>query len=223
VQYWNGSAWATVPNGSVSGNNKVWRQLSFSSITTSKIRVVVNAMADNAYCRVVEVEAWESAPPPPSNVALSSNGGTAVASSTLSSYGAGSVIDGSRKAINNGIWLDNTYQSFPDWVEVDFSGSKTISEIDVVTQQDANQNPVEPTLSQTFSLYGITAFNVQYWNGSTWVNVPNGSVTGNNKVWRQFSFSSITTSKIRVVVNSGADNVYSRVVEVEAWTDASGG
>jgi len=91
----------------------------------------------------------------------------------------------------------------------------------VVTQQDDYQNPVEPTLTQTFSLYGITAFDVQYWNGSTWVTVPNGSITDNNKVWRQFTFSSITTSKIRVVVNAGADNVYSRVVEVEAWT-ASG-
>jgi hypothetical protein len=40
-------------------------------------------------------------------------------------------------------------------------------------------------------------------------------------VWRQFSFSSIATSKIRVVVNAGADNAYSRVVEVEAWTGPS--
>jgi RHS repeat-associated protein len=53
--------------------------------------------------------------------------------------------------------------------------------------------------------------------------VPNGSVTGNNKVWRQFTFADITTSKIRVTVNAGVDNVYSRVVEVEAWGDATGG
>ena len=86
----------------------------------------------------------------------------------------------------------------------------------MVTQQDTNQNPVEPTLGMTFSNYGITAFDVQYWNGSGWATVPGGSVTGNNKVWRQFTFSNITTSKIRVVVNDVADHVYSRVVEVEA-------
>jgi len=53
--------------------------------------------------------------------------------------------------------------------------------------------------------------------------VPGGSVTGNNKVWRQFTFTPVTTSKIRVVVNAGIDNVYSRVVEVEAWGNSSTG
>jgi len=44
--------------------------------------------------------------------------------------------------------LDNTYGSFPDWVEVDFNGSKTLSEIDVITQQDNPQNPVEPIIKR---------------------------------------------------------------------------
>jgi RHS repeat-associated protein len=158
-----------------------------------------------------------------SNVALAANGATATGSTTLSPYVAANVIDGSRRAINGTAWLDNTFNSFPDWIEISFNGSKTISEIDVITQQDDSQNPVEPTLSQIFSLYGITAFDVQYWNGSAWATVPGGSVTGNNKVWRQFSFAPITTSKIRVMVNAGVDNVYSRVVEVEAWTGASSG
>ena len=138
-------------------------------------------------------------------------------SSTLSPYVAGNVIDGSRQAVNSTVWLDNTFNSFPDWLEVSFSGNKTISEIDVITQQDDPQHLVEPTLTQTFSLYGITAFDVQYWTGSAWATVPGASVTGNNKVWRQFTFTPITTTKIRVVVNAGADNAYSRVVEVEAW------
>jgi len=58
---------------------------------------------------------------------------------------------------------------------------------------------------------------VQYWNGSAWATVTGGSVTGNNNVWRQFTFASISTSQIRVVINAGADNAYSRAVEVEAW------
>ena len=91
----------------------------------------------------------------------------------------------------------------------------------VPAQQD-EQPQVQPTLTQTFSLYGITAFDVQYWNGSAWTTVSGGSVMGNNKVWRQFTFSSITTSKIRLVVNDGADHILSRVVEVEAWTAPSG-
>src|SRR5207245_1669243 len=98
------------------------------------------------------------------NFALASNGGTASASSYLGSpynYYPSYVNDGARTSGSNGaIWLDGTSSSFPDWIEVDFNGSKTINEIDVITQQDA-QNPVEPTLSMTFSNYGITAFDVQ--------------------------------------------------------------
>jgi len=209
-----------VPGGSVTGNNKVWRQFTFTPITTTKIRVLVNGGADNAYSRIVEIEAWSGTSPTLSNYARATNGGSVTASSTLSPYVASNVIDGSRRAVNSTLWLDNTYGSFGDWVEVSFNSSKTISEIDVITQQDDPNNPVEPTLAQTFSLYGVTAFDVQYWNGSAWTTVPGGSVTGNNKVWRQFTFASITTTKIRVLVNGGADNAFSRLTEVEAWGPA---
>src|SRR5215208_5135310 len=154
------------------------------------------------------------------NVALALNGGVATASSYLGppyNFYPSYTNNGSRRALNNDIWLERTYATFPDWIQIDFNGARTISEIDVVTQQDDNQNPVEPTLTQTFSTWGITAFDLQYWNGSSWATIPGGTVTGNNKVWRQFSFAPVTTSKIRVVVNAGVDNVYSRVVEVEAW------
>lgn len=78
-------------------------------------------------------------------------------------------------------------------------------------------NPVEPNESMTFSSYGVIGFDAQYWNGSVWVTVPGGSVTGNNKVWKKISFSPITTTKIRVLINGTSDG-WSRLVEVEAWT-----
>src|SRR5262249_51906920 len=76
------------------------------------------------------------------------------------------------------------------------------------------------TSSMTFTQYGLTAFQVQYWNGSAWVDVPGGNVTGNNLVWRQFTFAPISTDRIRVLVNSTQDNVWSRITELEAWTAA---
>jgi sialate O-acetylesterase len=137
-------------------------------------------------------------------------------------YSPSSAITGNRTGKNwghRGGWNDATLNAYPDWLEIDFSGSKTISEIDVFTLEDGD--PVTPTLTTTFTKSGITAFDVQYWNGSAWTNVPNGSVTGNNNVWRQFTFSSIPTSKIRVVVNN-ALNSYSRITDLEAWTPADG-
>jgi RHS repeat-associated protein len=72
----------------------------------------------------------------------------------------------------------------------------------------------------TFSSYGLTSYEVQYWDGTAWLTVPNGSVTGNNKVWRKFIFSPIVTNKIRVLTHASGDG-YSRVAELEAWTGGS--
>ena len=56
VQYLNGSTWTTVPGGAITGNNQVWRTLSFSALTTSAIRVRINAAVDGV-ARLDEVEA----------------------------------------------------------------------------------------------------------------------------------------------------------------------
>ena len=160
------------------------------------------------------------------NVALTSSGATTSASSTLVnppfSYPVSAVSNGDRKGLNGGYggnWAGSS-ASFPQWVQVEFNACQTISEIHVFSLQDNYANPLEPTEAMTFSLYGLTGFDVQYWNGSAWVTVPGGSVSGNNKVWKKISFAAITTTKIRVLVNATVDG-WSRIVEVEAWTSAS--
>jgi RHS repeat-associated protein len=165
------------------------------------------------------------------NVAAQANGGTASASSTYNAVGGDSIytfpasgaIDGDRKGLNwgsGGGWNDATASGFPDWLQVNFSGSQTVDEIDVFTVQDNYTAPVEPTAGMTFTRYGITDFQVQYWNGSAWLDVPGGNIAGNNLVWRRLTFAPITTDRIRVVVN-GALETYSRIIEVEAWTAAT--
>jgi YD repeat-containing protein len=161
------------------------------------------------------------------NIALSANGSLTSASSIYTypgySFPTSAAINGEHKGLNyynNGTWHSGT-NSFPQWLQVGFNASKTIDEIDVLTVQDNNSNPSEPTPTMTFSLLGLTAYNVQYWSGSGWVVVPGGSVSGNNFVWRKFSFSSIMTSKIRVVTNVSVDG-WSRITELEAWGTAAG-
>ena len=58
---------------------------------------------------------------------------------------------------------------FPDWLQVDFSASKTIDEIDVFSGQSSGTSDPTATLTSTSA---ITDFQVQYWNGSTWAVVP---------------------------------------------------
>jgi RHS repeat-associated protein len=160
------------------------------------------------------------------NVALAANGGVATASSTAtgSGFSATYAINGNyRGPWGNSVegWNDNTSNVVPDWIQLDFAGSKTIDEISVFSLHDNYTVENTPTETQTFTLYGLLNFDVQYWNGSTWVTVPGGSVTGNNKVWRKFTFSPITTSKIRVHITSVPDS-WSRVVEVQAFGTSAG-
>jgi hypothetical protein len=220
VQYWTGSGWATVPGGSITGNRQVWVRIGFSALTTDRIRVMVTRTADG-WSRIVELEAWTSPPPPTAtNVAAQASGGVATASSAYTApvYAASAVNNGDRKGDPRvgSFWNSAGPNGFPEWVRVDFNGPKTITEIDVFMVQDAYASPVDPTPSMTFSAYGITDFEVQYWTGSGWATVPGGSITGNRQVWVRVSFSPLTTNHIQVVITRTADG-WSRVVELEAW------
>ncbi len=107
------------------------------------------------------------------NVALTSNGGVATASSTASpSEGLGnyeplSAINGERAGAgtgasfsNNTFWRDGTADVYPDWWQVNFQGHKTIDEIDVYTLQDNYTNPSEPTEAMTFTLATVSSVHV---------------------------------------------------------------
>ena len=152
------------------------------------------------------------------NVALASNGGVASASSTYATaFPVSAVNNGDRKGLgwgNGGGWNDATGNTFPDWVQINFSGPKTIDHVIVYTLQDNYSNPVEPSDTLTFTQYGVTDFQVQGWNGSAWVAL--GSVTGNKLVKRTVSFTATTTDRIRVNI-TGALSYYSRITEIEAW------
>jgi subtilisin family serine protease len=160
------------------------------------------------------------------NVAAAANGAVATASSLYgANYPASGTINGDRKGLNwgaGGGWNDGTQNAFPDWLEVEFFRPMVIDEVNVFSMQDNYTAPIEPTSSMTFTYWGVRAFDVQYWNGAGWVAVPGGSVTNNNKVWRQVLFAPVTTTKIRVSITN-AMNGYSRVMEVEAWGMATSG
>ena len=180
-----------------------------------------SASASGAIVRATELEVFSSCSP--TNVAAAAAGATAVASTEASvvRFPAASAINGDRTGnawgSGTGGWNDGTRGVFPDSLEVDFSGAKTVNEIRVYTLQNNWTTAGEPTLTTPATGEGILDFDVQYWNGSAWVTVPGGSVTGNDKAMRVFSFADITTTKIRVVVNNARNN-YSRIVEVEAFS-----
>ena len=65
IQYRSGSDWVTVPGGSITNNNRVWRSISLSSpIETTGIRIRVNSALET-FSRITEVEAWGLSVPTP--------------------------------------------------------------------------------------------------------------------------------------------------------------
>lgn len=178
----------------------------------------------------------------PTNVAAAANGAFATASSTVNAnYPASAAINGDRTGSSwgtpNGGWNDGSEGVFSqDWVRLDFNGTKTIDEINVYTLRDnyASQS-TDPTLTETFNTafntgQGATSYDVQYLSGNGWITVncgsptnPCGRVINNNKVRRQFLFSPVTTSSVRVAVHGAVPwsvgNNFSRLVEVEAYTN----
>jgi hypothetical protein len=216
VQGWNGTNWVTL--GTVSGNNLVKRTVNFSAFTTDRIRVnVTGALA--SYSRLVEIEAFGvAAATMQNNVAAAALGAVVAASSTFGAgYPVAAVNNGDRTGAgwaSGGGWNDATAGVFPDYVQIVFNGQKTIDHVNVYTLQDNFGSPVEPSNIMTFSQYGITDFNVQGWNGVSWVTL--GTVSGNNLVKRTVNFAAFATDRVRVNVNSALAG-YSRIVEIEAW------
>ncbi|WP_239796687.1 fibronectin type III domain-containing protein [Candidatus Nitrotoga arctica] len=157
-----------------------------------------------------------------SNVALASVGAVASASSTYSSaFPVAAVNDGQCTGAtwgNGGGWNDATINTQPDWVQINFNGTKTIDRVVVYTIQDNYTDGNEPTDILTFSLGGITGFTIQGWNGSAWTTL--ATVSGNNLVKRTVSFAAFTTNQIRINVTSVLAG-YSRIIEIEAWGVAS--
>ncbi len=215
VQAWVGNAWQTV--ATVTGNNLVKKTVTFSPVTTDRIRIyITGALASSS--RLTEIEAW-GVNAGNLNVASVGNGAVASASSVYYTgwLPVATVNDSERAGMYWGLgngWADGTPNAYPDWVQIQFSGQRSISSVVVYTVQDAFNSPSDPTDTMTFTTFGITDFNVQYWNGSAWVTL--GSMTGNNLVKKTFNFTAVTTDRIRVNINNAMASS-SRITEIEAW------
>jgi hypothetical protein len=151
------------------------------------------------------------------NVALSSLGAVATGSSQFNAnFPASAANNGARTGAwgsPSGGWADQTSNTYPDTLEINFGQSRTVSRAVVVTLADSG-GAVEPTAATLATVNGLTDFQIQYWNGSTWVTV--ATVTANDKAMRDLSFSAVTTDRMRLYVTAARAN-FSRVMELEFW------
>ncbi|HEV3467765.1 MAG TPA: zinc-dependent metalloprotease family protein [Pyrinomonadaceae bacterium] len=186
------------------------------NVGTDAARVRVEAVG-NIFFDISDADFQITADPCLVNHAL---GATATASSVYPNWDFNpmSAIDGDRTGVNwgsGGGWNDGTRATYPDWLEVSFGGARAVNQVRVYTLQDGYAGGAEPTAATTASENGIIDFDIQAWDGTSWVTVPGGEIRGNALALRAVIFPEVTTTKVRVLVLNSRLN-YSRIVEVEA-------
>jgi len=155
------------------------------------------------------------------NIALTSLGGTAYASSEYSSnYNVGSVNNGDTSSDSwgspGGGWEDGTVDDFPDYLWVTFNKVRTLTRAKIYTLDSA---------TYPASTYGIKNYELQYLKlggnpgtDSDWKTYT--TITDNSEGMRSHYLGHIPTEGIRLKINgSNGSNDYSRVIEFEAYED----
>lgn len=156
------------------------------------------------------------------NVALGQAGSTATADSTAAGSDPANVINGRTDASQWGTagvgWTDGTQGAFPDTLTVNFGTTRTIDHV-VIQTLDSQTYPA--------SQYGIRDFTVDYFNGSSWVNIAN--VTGNQQGVVTVNLgAAVQAQQLRLTVTasntsgSAAMDGYSRVMQVQAFQKGLG-
>ncbi|UPK42511.1 discoidin domain-containing protein [Paenibacillus pabuli] len=195
LQYWNGLIWVNLVQ--VTGNQELMRSHTFSAVNTTKVRVVARKGPSHqpGYVRINELEIYGNP-----NLARSAS---ITADSTFSGYAVSKINDGDRSTALGGTssWANGANTPLPQNVTLDLGQSKQVSKVDLYTTQG----------------YVLADYDLEYWNGSSWVSLV--KVTANKDTYRTHSFSPVNTSKIRIVCRTGPSHQagYVRINELEIY------
>ena len=157
---------------------------------------------------------------PAQNVALATSGAVASASSAgwgdFAPSSASKLIDDRRSGFDS-YWTDDTTDEFPDVVQINFFGNKTIDRVVVYSvQEELNHfGGIDPTDTDNCFVYVLADFTVEGWNGNNWVTL--GTVEDNDLCKRTVTFAPFSTDQIRINVTAVGGWSLTRIAEVEAW------
>ncbi len=192
LQHFNGTAWVTIPGGSVFGNSNVERNVVFSNpITASSFRI----LGQDANLRIRELALYPPNGPAgfPLGTDLTLNLAyqrPTVASSNTAGNFALNAVDG--RAHVGSMWQPVT--AGVNTLDVDLRVSTKIGSAHLYSG-----SPGVPALGD---------FVLKYWNGTTWQNIAGGSVTGNTTSDLVVSFTPVTTSQVRLeFTNPGTTSI----------------
>jgi hypothetical protein len=225
LQYWDGSAWRTVPgqrrNHPVPTGHTANR-IAFPEIRASKLRALLTHRK-GVYSGLSEFEAWGrgSLPlPPPTapigNLAYNPKGvgyPKASASYTSPFDRVEEVNDGKSFFSVNSRNRWTAYQSpnATDWVAIDFGPEQTVDTLLLHLWGDGG------------GVRAPASYNIQYWTGTAWQDAedqrksPEAPTTGAVNTVR---IKPVRTSRVRVVFTH-PKGAYSGMTELEVWHEGS--
>jgi hypothetical protein len=211
IQVLNGSTWTTVANQvkTPSAPRANYNVVRFPAVSAQQVRVLMTN-ASGAKSGLTEMKIHNRGgvidpPPPTGNLAPSATPSASYTSPWESVAALNDNIDppSSNDTVNPrwGTWPNQGQQ----WGELTWSSSVTLNRAQVYFFDD-NQGIDLPA-----------SWRLQYWNGSTYVDVPGASgypVVGNQ--YNQVTFTAVTTTRLRVLLQS-ATNFSVGLLEVKAF------
>ncbi len=127
-----------------------------------------------------------------SPIAYSASPSSSFCSSWESVYGLNDQVEPESSADRRGMVYGNWDHKTPEWIQYDFDKPQTISSTDIYWFCDNE------------GLYAPSAWSMQHWDGSAWVEVQNPSAYGIAlDGWNHCSFTSVTTTRVRVTIQPG--------------------
>ncbi|GAA1641582.1 discoidin domain-containing protein [Catellatospora bangladeshensis] len=197
VQYYNGSAWVTVPSQvkSPSAPRANYNVATFTAVSAQRVRVLATN-ASGAKTGLTEIKIFNRGgvqppdPPVSDNLALS---GSPVCSYTSTWESCAAINNGDEPTSSNwgGTNQGNRWGTWPETgtqtAEVQWSAAKSVSRAQVYFFDD-EQGIDMPS-----------AWKLQYWNGSAYVDVPGASAyTLTKNAYNTVTFTGVSTTRLRV-------------------------
>jgi hypothetical protein len=183
IQYLVGSTWTTIPSADISSNTNVERNLIFTTpITATSFRIMVT----DPTIRLREFALYP--PNGPGGYPLGTDINLNLAAqrpAVASSFVAGSfplnAVDGRTHAGSS--WQTTT--AGVNTLDIDLVSSTKIGSVHLYS--GSNTSPV------------LADFTLKSWNGTAWVDIPGGTVTGNTDLDRIVTFATPpTTTRVRL-------------------------
>jgi hypothetical protein len=98
------------------------------------------------------------------------------------------------------------------WLQLDLGATKLVSHIKVAVYKGTERKNI---------------FQLQYWDGASWITVFDGQSSGASTGLEVFNFTDVSASKVRYVghgyvTNTGTTGTWNSVTEVEVWGENTG-